>query len=74
VNGVTGALSIGPSAGYSLFLIFVHVILLFTATMSSYAHMQISVITFIVQYLWFKLNMKMPKFISIQKPNVRHFC
>jgi hypothetical protein len=38
VNRVTGALSIGPSVEYSLLLIFVHVILLFTATMSSYAH------------------------------------
>jgi hypothetical protein len=36
VNGATGALNIGPSRGYSLFLIFVHVILLFTATLSSY--------------------------------------
>jgi hypothetical protein len=73
VNGVTGALSIGPSTGYSLLLIFVHVILLFTATMSSYAHIHISVITFIALYFWIKLNMKMPKFLTIQKPNVRHF-
>jgi hypothetical protein len=36
VNGATGALNIVPSPGYSLFLIFVHVILLFTATLSSY--------------------------------------
>jgi hypothetical protein len=36
VNGATDALNIGPSPGYSLFLIFVHVILLFTATLSSY--------------------------------------
>ena len=28
VNGATGALSIGPSAGYTLFFVFVHVLLL----------------------------------------------
>jgi hypothetical protein len=50
VTGVTSALSIGPSAGYSLLLIFVYVILLFTAIMSSYAHVHISVITFITLY------------------------
>jgi hypothetical protein len=50
VNGATGALGIGPSAGYSLLLIFVHVILLLIATVSSYAHMHISVITFIALY------------------------
>jgi hypothetical protein len=42
VNGATSALSFGPSIVYSLFLIFVHVILLFTTTLSSYAHMSIT--------------------------------
>jgi hypothetical protein len=42
VNGATSALSIGPSIGYSLFLIFVHVILLFTTTVSSYAHTSVT--------------------------------
>jgi hypothetical protein len=31
VNGDTNALSIGPSVGYTLFLVFVHILLLFTA-------------------------------------------
>jgi hypothetical protein len=44
-----------------LFVIFVHVILLFNATLSSYAHMRISIITFIALYFWIKLNLKMPK-------------
>jgi hypothetical protein len=35
VNGVTAALSIGPSTGYTLFFVFVHVLLLFIAYMSS---------------------------------------
>jgi hypothetical protein len=30
VNGATDALSIGPSVGYTLFFIFVHILLLFT--------------------------------------------
>jgi hypothetical protein len=64
VNGATDALNIGPSVGYSLFFIFVHVILLFTAAVSSYAHMHISVITFIVLYFFIKLIMKMPKFLT----------
>jgi hypothetical protein len=31
VNGATDALSVGPSARYTLFLVFVHILLLFTA-------------------------------------------
>jgi hypothetical protein len=38
VNGVTDALSIGLYAGYILFFVFVHVLLLFTAYASSYTH------------------------------------
>jgi hypothetical protein len=30
MNGATDALSIGPSAGYNLFFVFVHILLLFT--------------------------------------------
>jgi uncharacterized membrane protein len=51
----------------------VHVILLLTVPKSSNAHMHISVITFIMLYFWIKLNMKMYKFLTIQKPDVRHF-
>jgi hypothetical protein len=39
VNEVTDALSIGPSVGYILFLVIVHVLLLFTAYVSSDTHM-----------------------------------
>jgi hypothetical protein len=35
MNGATNALSIGPSAGYILFSVIVHVLLLFTAYVSS---------------------------------------
>jgi hypothetical protein len=39
VNGATDAMSIGPSAGYTMFGVFVHVLLLFTAYVSSDTHM-----------------------------------
>jgi hypothetical protein len=41
VNGSTDALSIGPSAGYNMFFVFIHVLLLFTAYASSHTHMHI---------------------------------
>jgi hypothetical protein len=64
VNGATDALSIGPSARYTLFFIFVHVSLLFTAYASSYTHMHIHVITYIALFFWIKLKLKMPKFLT----------
>jgi hypothetical protein len=73
VNGATNVLSIGPSTGYSLFHIFVHVVLLFTTTMSSYAHMHIHVITYITLFFCIKLKLEMPKFLTIQKSDVSHF-
>jgi hypothetical protein len=47
VNRVTDALSIGPSAEYILFLVIVHVLLLFTAYVSSDTHMHIYIVTYI---------------------------
>jgi hypothetical protein len=46
VNGATDALSIGPSAGYFLFSVLVHVPILFTAYASSDTHMHIYVIIY----------------------------
>jgi hypothetical protein len=48
LNGATDALSIGPSTGYTLFFVFVHILLLFTAYVSSDTHMHIYVVTYIV--------------------------
>jgi hypothetical protein len=48
VNGATDALSIGPSIGYTMFFVFVHILLLFTAYASSDTHMHIYVVTYIV--------------------------
>jgi hypothetical protein len=59
VNGATDALSIGPSAGYNMFFIFVHILLLFTAYVSSDTHMHIHVITYITMIFWIKLKLKM---------------
>jgi hypothetical protein len=43
VNEVTDALSIGPSAGHTLFLVFVHILLLLTAYVISDTHIHIHV-------------------------------
>jgi hypothetical protein len=47
VNGATDTLSIGPSAGYNLLFVFVHILLLFTVYVSSNTHIHIHVITHI---------------------------
>ena len=47
VNRATGALNIGSSAGYTLFFIFMHILLLFTTYVSSDTHIHIHVITYI---------------------------
>jgi hypothetical protein len=48
VNGATDALSIGPSAGYNVFFVFMHILLLFTIYVSSDTHMHINVIIYII--------------------------
>jgi hypothetical protein len=58
VNGATDTLSIGPSTGYNLFFVFVHILLLFTAYVSD-AHMHIHVVTYITVIFWIKLKLKM---------------
>jgi hypothetical protein len=57
VNGATNALSIGPSAGYNRFFVFLHILLLFTAYVSSDTHMHIHVVTYVTVIF---LKMKMP--------------
>ena len=68
VNGATNALSIGPSARYNLFFVFLHILLLFTAYVSSDTHMHIHVVTYITVIFWIKLKLKMPIYPTIQKP------
>jgi hypothetical protein len=72
-NGATDALSIGPFVGYILFLVIVHVLLLFTAYVSSDTHMHIDVVTIITLVFWIKLKLKMPICLTIQKADIRHF-
>jgi hypothetical protein len=47
VNEATDALSMGPSTEYTLFLVIMHILLLFTAYTSSHIHMHIHVVTYI---------------------------
>jgi accessory gene regulator protein AgrB len=50
VNGATDALSMGPSAGYFMFSVLVHVSFLFTAYASGGTHMHIHIITYITVF------------------------
>jgi hypothetical protein len=73
VNGATNAFSIGPSAGYTLFFVFVHVLLLFTTYVCSDTHMHIHVVTCIIQVFWIKLKLIMSNSLPIQNLDIRHF-
>ena len=80
-NRASDALGMGPSAGYSLIsMITVFCILSVAVSMSSMhavalirnIHMHIYAVTnLLMLFFWIKLIMKMPKFLTIQKPNVR---
>ena len=73
MNGATDALSIGPSAGYILFLVIMHVLLLFIAYASSDTHMHIHVVTYITLVFWIKLKLIVLISLTIQKPDIRNF-
>jgi hypothetical protein len=85
-TGATGALSIGPSAGYisilklvKFNLIFVMTSLLFMNTFvanlssSKITNVHIFVITNLLLFFWISFNIKMSKFLTIQKPDNRQF-
>ena len=82
-NGASDALGMRPSAGYTLnSLITVLCVLTVSIGMSylhavafvSDIHIHIYVVTnLLIFYFWIKLTMKMPNFLTIQKPNVRQF-
>ena len=82
-NGASDALGMGPFAGYTLIsLITVLCVLTVSFGMSylhavafvSDIHIHIYVVTKLLMfYFWIKLTMKMPNFLTIQKPNVRQF-
>ena len=52
--------SISPRGTLCMFLVFVHILLLFTAYVSSDTHMHIHVVTYITVIFWIKLKLKMP--------------
>jgi hypothetical protein len=64
VNGATDVSSIGPSVGYILFLVIVHVLLLFTAYVSRHTHMHIHIVTYITLVFWIKLKLIMPNSLT----------
>jgi hypothetical protein len=66
MNGATDALSIGPSAGYTPFFVFVHVLLLFTSYVSSDTHMHVHVVTYITLVFWIKLKLIVSNSLTIQ--------
>ena len=81
-NGASDALGMGPSAGYILIsVITVLVATVFVCMLSLHAvvfireiHMHIYVFTNLLMfYFWIKLTMKMPNYLTIQKPNLRQF-
>ena len=81
-NGASDALGMGPSAGYSLIsvitvltaIVFVCISSLHAVVFIREIHMHIYVFTnLLLLFFWIKLIMKMPKFLTIQNPNVRQF-
>ena len=82
-NGASDALDMGPSTGYSLISVIsvLCVFTVFTSMSSLHAvvfikniHMHIYIVTnLLMLFFWIKLIMKLPKFLTIQKPNVRQF-
>ena len=83
VNGASDALDMGPSAGYILIsVITVFCVLTVSICMSylhavafvRYIHMHIYIVTNLLMfYFRIKLTMKMPNYLTIQKPNIRQF-
>ena len=82
-NGASDALGMGPSAGYILKSVITVLCVLSVSISISYLHvvmfvrdihMHIYVVTNLLMfYFWIKLTMKMPNYLTIQKPNVCQF-
>ena len=77
-NGASDALGMGPSSGYTTVLCVLTVSIgmsyLHAVAFVSDIHMHIYVVTNLLMfYFWIKLTMKMPNFLTVQKPNVRQF-
>ena len=81
VNGATGALSTGPSAGYTSNLIIfkfnkvfvlLNMISMFIIVATSSSHVHIFVVTNLLLILWIKFNMKIPKFLTLLTNKLNH--
>ena len=82
-NRASDALGIGPSAGYTLNSVITVLCVLTVSISMSYLHVvafvsdihiYIYVVTNLLMfYFLIKLTMKMPNYLTIQKPNVRQF-
>jgi hypothetical protein len=74
MNGATDALSIDPSAGYILFLVIMHILLLFTVYVSSDIYMHIHIVIYITVVFWIKLKLKITISEQIPLTNDNEFC
>ena len=82
-NGAFDALGMGPSAGYNLisvvtvlcaFTVSIYILCMHTVVFIRDIHMHIYAITNLLMLIfWIKLIIKMSKFLTIQKPNIRQF-
>ena len=80
-NGASDALGMGPSTWYTLISMITVLCVLTVSISISYLHdvafvrdihMHIYiVINLLMFYFWIKLTIKMPNYLTIQKPNVR---
>jgi len=84
VNGAAGAFGTGPSSGYNLKRLFITfsmsavvalVLALLISNLSSdkIAHVHIYATSVLCVIFWIKSNIKMSNFLTIQKPDIRHF-
>jgi hypothetical protein len=55
------------SAGYTLFFVFVHVLLVFTVYTSSDTYLHVHIITYITLIFWIKLKLIMPNFLTVER-------
>ena len=82
-NEASDALGMRPSTGYNLNSVITALYVLTVSICMSYLHavafvsdihMRIFVVTnLLIFYFWIKLTMKMPNYLTIQKPNLRQF-
>jgi len=58
---------------FSKVFVLLKMISMFIIVATSSSHVHIFVVTNLLLFFWIKLNKKMPKFLTIQKPDIRQF-